>query len=491
MAMDSPLAPEQESRLSSAVPQHDFVIEGGWVLADRDGEQTLLRDASVVVREGTIAEVVEGGVRGREQRIDARRLLVLPGFISGHTHTAAGTPTRGIVDGGRFYDRPTVLVETLTDDELDDLTAYNVADLMRSGCTTFVEMSASLRQAESFLRVARRWGVRAYLSAMIPGVTRLFDIWFRDDDQTLYDSVTETLEEIRRAHEFGRTINHAEDDRIRAQMGPHAADTHTPETLAAVLAAARDLGNGIHIHVAQRAREAEMTERLWGMRPVEWLEHLGLFDVPVFAAHLSHMDLQRDPEILNRHAVTQGHCACAFSLIGGETAPYPEALHAGVNVSLGTDTTSTDYVENIKLATLNGQLRHSLLHATSPVGMTRPSVRDAVHSATVAGARGLRRDDLGAIRAGAKADLCCIDVTGPIVGNGALPPEPLNHLLYANALSVKHVVCDGNVQVHHGVLAVDDEERVAQAGGAAAEKLWARLRAEGWFERRASHEPLK
>jgi len=51
-------------------------------------------------------------------------------------------------------------VERLSDDELDALTALNLAELLRSGCTTQVEMSLSLRQAESYVRVAERWGVR-------------------------------------------------------------------------------------------------------------------------------------------------------------------------------------------------------------------------------------------------------------------------------------------------------------------------------------------
>jgi hypothetical protein len=37
----------------------------------------------------------------------------------------------------------------------------------------------------------------------------------------------------------------------------------------------------IHIHLAQRIREVEACERLWGMRPVAWLESPGFFEQPV------------------------------------------------------------------------------------------------------------------------------------------------------------------------------------------------------------------
>jgi len=91
-------------------------------------------------------------------------------------------------------------------------------------------------------------------------------------------------------------------------MAPHATDTHTPETMAAILAGAKELGNGIHIHLAQSGRETETVKKLWGVTPVQWLEHLGLLDVPLFGAHLNGIDWDIDPEILNRHGTVYAHC---------------------------------------------------------------------------------------------------------------------------------------------------------------------------------------
>ena len=79
--------------------------------------------------------------------------------------------------------------------------------------------------------------------------------------------------------------------------------------------------------------------------------------------------------------------------------------------------------------------------------------------------------DLGRIEAGAKADLCTVDVSGLLVGNGTLPREPWNNLLYANGLSVRNVMTDGNWQVRDGKFMFDDEAQVVARG--------ARGRAEG------------
>jgi len=318
---------------------------------------------------------------------------------------------------------------------------------------------------------------------MIPGIARLFPIWFRKDDQVLRDSVQDTLKEIEANHQFAEANNNTEDGRIRPQMTPHATDTHTPETMAAILNAAKELGNGIHIHLSQGAGENTAVKRLWNKRPVEWLEELGFYSQPVFAAHLIAMEPASDLPILVRNKVTFGHCPSANGAGGsGGSHPYPEALAAGLNTSIGIDTHSNDYVENLKLAVLYGRARTRLLADKSPVPLKAPTLWDAIASATLNPANGLKREDLGRIAVGAKADLCTIDVSGFLTGVGTPPPEPLNNLLYASGLCVRHVMTDGNFQFYDGRMVVDDERRVMQRGGVVVAKIWEQLRTEKWFE---------
>ena len=71
------------------------------MLAFSGGAPGLLRGASVRVRDDRIEEVGTGRLRGNARRVDARGQLLLPGFVSGHTHGCSATPTRGIIEGGR------------------------------------------------------------------------------------------------------------------------------------------------------------------------------------------------------------------------------------------------------------------------------------------------------------------------------------------------------------------------------------------------------
>ncbi|MGI9612560.1 MAG: amidohydrolase family protein [Acidimicrobiales bacterium] len=461
-------------------PAGTVVIEADWVLACHGDELRLLRDHSVVVEGDRIAQIRPGRLRGRERRVAAPGMLLVPGFISGHTHVAGGTTTRGTIEGGRSYARPLELVEELDDASLDAVTAHNLAELLRGGCTTQVEMSLSLRQAESYVRVAEAWCARGYPSAMVPGIGRLFDVWFRSDDSMLFDSVAASLDEIAAGLAFGRRSNGAGEGRILPQMGVHATDTQTPETMAAFAAAAAELGNGLHIHLSQSQAETDTVRRLWGKRPVEWLDDFAFADAPLFAAHMSGADLDEDPGLLRAMGGTYVHNPSGGGA-GGSNQPWPEFLAAGVRTNVGIDTHSNDHLENIKLAVLYGQVRHDLLASSSPRPLARPTIWDAIRAATLDAAKGLGRSDLGRIEVGAKADLLTIDITGLLVGSGAAPPEPLNNLLYANGRCVRDVMVDGTFVVRNGHLVVADEANVVDAGGAVVAQLWDQLEAEGWF----------
>jgi cytosine/adenosine deaminase-related metal-dependent hydrolase len=460
-----------------AVPQGRFVIEAGAALVEQaDGTVAVRRGVSVLVEDGVIVEVRQGRIAGALARVEVPGDLLLPGLISGHTHACSATPTRGIIEGGRSFARPLELVEELDDEALDALTAYNVAELLLSGCTTHVEMSLSLRQAESYVRVAERWGVRGYPGPMIPGISTLFPIWFRADDAVLRAAEPGILAEVAAALDFGRRHMGKGKGRIRPMMSPHATDTQTPATMKALAEAARELGTGIHIHLAQVPGEPEAVARMWGVSPARFCADHGLMEGVFMAAHLAVFDFEGDAALFREKGAVYAHCPSA-SGAGGDTQPYPEALGAGLKVNIGIDTHSNDYVENLKLAVLYGQARQSL------TGRGRsPSVLDAVEGATRMAADGLGRPDLGRIRLGAKADLVSVDVSGFLVGSGALPPEPLHNLLYANGRMVRHVMTDGVFQVWDGALVVPEADRVSAAGGAAVRKVWDRLAAEGWFD---------
>jgi cytosine/adenosine deaminase-related metal-dependent hydrolase len=319
---------------------------------------------------------------------------------------------------------------------------------------------------------------------MVPGMKRLLAIWGRVDDRILMDSVPETLAEIDANLAFARQINGTENGRLRPMMAPSVVSVHTRATFEAIRSAARELGNGIHIHIQNGwdPNDRKALQRLWARDEISILRELGLLDGPTFGAHLLGIDPLKDLPVLAGSGFTFAYCPSAAGAgVLPSSQPYPEALAAGVNTCIGLDTHSNDYLENIKLGVMQGRARAQLLASSSPVAMREPTIWDGLASATLGGARGLARADLGRIEAGAKADLVTVDVSGLLVGNGASPREPYNNLLYASGLSVRNVMTDGNWQVRDGRLIVENETGVVARGGAVVRKVWSQLEAEGFF----------
>lgn len=478
-----------------------LVLAPSWLLAHVNDEMVLLADHEVVVKNGRIEEV-RPRTGSTDERVDMPGQLLLPGLISMHSHVAGGAATRGYVEGnltpmskgaplrqGRQFLKAMVLLEDLPDEDLDTMTALNLAEILRGGCTTQVEMSKGLRSMQSYVRVAREFGIRGYPSGAVPGMKRILPIWKRGtDDQALFDSVPETLAEIQENLDYARTINGVDDGRILPMMAPATNAVHTPETFAAMKSAAQEL-HGLHIHLQAGYGRAPQPDkvamnRLWGQDEIPWLHSMGIFDgsVSVFGAHLLGIDFERDLPLLANSSFTFANCPSGTG--AGVTPaqwPWPEVLGAGVNSGIGLDTHSNDYIENLKMAVIYGRIRADFLGDSTPVPMVRPSIWTAVEAATLGGARGLGREDLGRIAVGAKADLTSIDVSGLFVGVGTVPREPLNHLMYANGLSVRNVMTDGQWQVRDGALTIVDEAALVHKAGKVVQRIWDHMAADGVF----------
>lgn len=476
-----------------------LIIQPEWILSCENDKFKLLRDHEVVIEGDRIAEVRQH-TTGRDPRLVANGQILLPGFISGHTHSCAGTLTRGFIEETSYASIqgeghaprarsllvPMTMIEQLSDAEIDDLTAINLAEMLRTGCTTQVEMSLSLKQMQSYVRVATRFGIRGYPGGMVPGMARLLPIWTRSEDKVLLDSEAATLAEIAANLAYAKSVNGTADGRIRPMMAPSVVAVHTRESFAAIRRAAAELGNGVHIHVQNqwRARDVQGLRSYWGKREAEVLQEVGLLDGRLFGGHLLGADVEKDLPIYARaKQFTFAHCPSgAGAGVLPSSQPYPEALAAGVNTSIGLDTHSNDYLENIKLAMMQGRSRAQLLAKTSPVPLVEPTIWHAMESATLGAARGLGRDDLGRIQAGAKADLSTVSISGLLVGSGTRPIDPLNNLLYANGLAVQNVMTDGRWQVRDGRLLIGDEAELSVRGGAVVEKIWSQLRKVGYFD---------
>jgi hypothetical protein len=80
-------------------PSGRFVLRPSWALLARRDDLELVRDPAIVVANGAIEEIGPAGTAASLPSVAMTGQVLLPGFISAHTHVCSGTPTRGIIEG--------------------------------------------------------------------------------------------------------------------------------------------------------------------------------------------------------------------------------------------------------------------------------------------------------------------------------------------------------------------------------------------------------
>jgi imidazolonepropionase len=338
----------------------------------------VLTDAAIVVDAGRVAWVGQRAAAPPTDRVrDLGGRTLVPGFVDPHTHLVfAGDRADEFVarTTGQRYDgggiaRTVAATRAADDDTLRVLLRERVAAARATGTTTLEIKSGyglDVHHEERLLRLAREVTEETtFLGAhVVPnGVDRA----------AYLDLVTGPM--LRACAPHARWV-----DVFCEPASPHAFDA---DEARAVLRAGRAAGLGLRVHGNQL-----------GHGP-----GVGLA-VELGAASVDHCTFLTDDDV----AALAGSTTVATLLPAVEFStrmPYPDArrlLDAGVQVALASDCnpgTSNTSAMGFVVAL-----------AVRECGM---SPAEALHAATAGAARALRRDDVGTLAVGARADLAVVD----------------------------------------------------------------------------------
>ncbi len=143
--------------------------------------------------------------------------------------------------------------------------------------------------------------------------------------------------------------------RISFAMAPHAIYTVPEEKLLWMTRFAREHGMKIHIHLSETRTEVEDCLKAHGMRPIAYLDSLGVLGPDVIAAHCVHVT-QEEADVLAERQVTIVHCPCSNMKLGSGIFSYERMIQAGCRITLGTDGASSsnnlDLREAMKFAAM-------------------------------------------------------------------------------------------------------------------------------------------
>jgi len=325
-----------------------------------------IRDGSVRIEDGLISEVSAG--LDPDERFEGG--VILPGLVNAHTHLEyAGMA--GFGDGWPFDRWIADHIRRrrgLRDEDYLAQARAGAAASLAGGTTTIADCCYAGTTAEA----ARDAGLRAVV------YLELF---------SSHDPGEVPLEE--------RLERLPKDPLITPGISPHAPYTVTLDDYARWIGFARERNMPVATHLL----ESHMDEH-----PVGYFRDvLGPDTVAIHAVRAGAEDIA----LLAELDVPVAHCPRSNSLLGCGTAPIPELLEAGVRVGIGTDSPASALTLDMW-----DEMRAAVMVARARAG--RPdalSAEQALRMATVAGARALGLDRIGALLPGFAADLTVVDLS--------------------------------------------------------------------------------
>ena len=366
-----------EERAEHASRNHTTVVTNIGLLVTHDDERPERAKAALVTEDGRVAWIGDArDAPAADERIDADGGCVIPGFVDSHAHLMFAGDRVDEFEArmaGRKYEaggirRTVAATRAATDEQLLANATRLVAELRAQGSTT-VEIKSgyglSVADEERSVRLA---------ATLTPEVTFLgahvVPSEFAEDRDAYVDLVVGEMLDACAPHV--RWID------VFCESG-----AFTVEESRRILEAGIAKGLGARVHAAQ----------------------LGESDGVRLAVELGAASVDHGTFLTDRDVEALADSDTVATLLPGvefsTRQPYPDArrlLNAGVTVALATDCNPG--------ASYTTSMPFCLAVAVRDMGFT-PA--EALRAATLGGASALRREDVGHLRLGARADLLVLD----------------------------------------------------------------------------------
>jgi len=436
------------------------VILGNCWLVTMDDAGTEHRHGWIRIEDGLVAEVGSGVAPGGAE--DLGGAVVTPGFVNTHHHLYQ-TLTRARAQQADLFTWLKTLYPRWAriDDEMEYAAARcGLAELALSGCTTvfdhhyvFPRGVSGLVEAE--VRAAQELGVRLVASR------GSMDLGASDGGlppDSLVEDIDAILADTERLHALADGVL------VQIAVAPCSPFSVTTRLMEESASLARRLGLQLHTHLAETVEEDEYCRELYGCTPVEYLERVGWLADDVWCAHCVHLS-DDDVQTFARAGVGVAHCPTSNLRLGAGVAPVRAMLDAGVRVGLGVDGSASNERSDIFV-----DVKNALLVARGRGGPAALTARDTLRIATRGGAEVLRRDDIGRLAPGLRADLAVWRTDGLEFGGA---DDLVCNLVVSGPHRVDRLIVGGRDVVRGGALVNAREEEIAREHRVQAARLWA------------------
>lgn len=355
------------------------------------------------------------------------RYLAFPALFNAHTHLSM-VLLRNYADGlplMQWLEEKIWPIEArLTEEDIYAGALVAMAELIRSGCTSFRDMYDMMDEVANATEGA--W-LRGFIGQGMV-IQSEEDMHKIEDSEALYH----------RCHN-GKNIF--------VEIAPHAPYTCTDKALVRAKEVARKLGATFHIHLSESDDEVRNSLQQYKMTPTERLYRLGVLDEKTVAAHCCKMT-DEDLDILARCGVSVLLNPSSNLKLGNGIAPAAKMVERGINIAIGTDGASSNnnlnMMEELHIA--------SLAYGLAPAKM--------LEAASLGGARSAGLDDLGLIEPGYLADIAFLELGAAHL----TPPGDMISAICYSAIStdIAHLMTAGEfVMRDRRILNFDEAEAKA------------------------------
>lgn len=299
----------------------------------------------------------------------------------------------------------------------------------------------------------------AILEYLTSGITMMFDMYFPRESvaQAAIDTGFRTAL-VGCANDFGGSAKETEEEYARYttlhplityRLGFHAEYTTSYPLLSDLADMVQSLRQPFYSHLCETKAEVESCLAHSGMRPIEYLDSLGLFDFGGGGYHCVHVS-EHELEIMKARDMTAITCPGSNTKLASGVAPIFEFLERGIPVAIGTDGPASnnclDMFREMFLVTGLQKLRH---------GAEAVNALDVLDMACRNGALASGFPDCDSLAPGKQADLILIDLSQPNM-------RPLNNIekniVYSGSKqNVVLTMIAGKVLYDHGEFFVGDE----------------------------------
>ena len=355
--------------------------------------------------------------------IDAKKNLLIPGFINTHSHVAMSR-FKGLLDDiklSEFLEKTFKLDSQRTDEDIYNSSIMGICEMIDSGITAFADLYYS---EDTIARAVEDTGIRGFLS------------WNTLDKKF----TTQTGEPIENAENFIRSFS-KKSALITPSIGVQGIYVASDDTYLKAYEISKKYGTIIHTHLAETREEINNCMKERGKRPVEQLDSIGFLNENLLAAHTVWLNLSEVRALSKKNVSISWNSVSNEKLGVGGIPPIPEMMAQGVNVSMGTDSCGSNnsldmfcVMKNSALSLKNSRWDPSILNADELFQMATQNGSYAVHN-----------NSIGSIGENMLADLVLIDLGAsnmfPTSGNNAV-----NNIIYsANPGNTQTVIVNGNV----------------------------------------------